>query len=292
MILGTCLGLGILLNSFVTLLEALSLTNEGLEEVLNAHNNIRRDFANGRYGGTVANMGKLRWNSYLASRAEELIDCINVEDGHNPDFSEDQINQGFSRSHNLTMAVQQWFLEITHYIPEYGTCLTTDICRHFLMMINAKHHSIGCASLPNCSAGTALLCVYRGGEFIPPFVAPGSPCKKCERPSAFCEDGLCVPCASTRHSECDCRKTCRRPNIGYGDLDAHTCTCHCQYGMGPNCDEDCVNPEQYLDFDICADVTQAECHSFMDRDKLREFCPEQCVCRKHPGSPSMSGGTH
>ena len=34
----------------------------------------------------------------------------------------------------------------------------------------------------------------------------------------------------------DCRKTCNVPQIGLGVLNNSTCTCNCQYGMGPNCD--------------------------------------------------------
>ena len=34
----------------------------------------------------------------------------------------------------------------------------------------------------------------------------------------------------------DCRKTCNVPQIGLGVLNSSTCTCTCQYGMGPNCD--------------------------------------------------------
>ena len=34
----------------------------------------------------------------------------------------------------------------------------------------------------------------------------------------------------------DCRKTCNVPQIGLGILNNSTCTCNCQYGMGPNCD--------------------------------------------------------
>ncbi len=46
--------------------------------------------------------------------------------------------------------------------------------------------------------------------------------------------------------------------------------------------EECRNPDQYLDYDICSDITVDDC---ADGDAelqhmLMEFCPEKCSCRE------------
>ncbi|KAK3103674.1 hypothetical protein FSP39_020914, partial [Pinctada imbricata] len=78
----------------------------------------------------------------------------------------------------------------------------------------------------------------------------------------------------------DCRKTCAKPGIGIGQLNNDSCTCTCTYGLGPNCDEDCVNPQSYIDFDPCDYVQKSECLSGSEEERrmLAEFCPAKCVC--------------
>ncbi|KAK2155174.1 hypothetical protein NP493_2100g00002 [Ridgeia piscesae] len=75
--------------------------------------------------------------------------------------------------------------------------------------------------------------------------------------------------------------TCSTGDTVLGVLHPETCSCSCTYGAGPNCDRECKNPHQYLDYDICAGVTPDECeHDDPNiRSMLAEFCPEQCVCR-------------
>lgn len=121
----------------------------------------------------------------------------------------------------------------------------------------------------------------------------------------------------------ECKKTCSRGSEQLGILEEKTCHCLCTEGYGPNCDgktcqsikwlffrgclnipkhgksdswltiqiawiqsiaEECKNPEQYADFDICEGVTLEECNSSdeMTSQMLQEFCPEQCVCGVRP----------
>ena len=43
--------------------------------------------------------------------------------------------------------------------------------------------------------------------------------------------------------------------------------------------DDCVNPESFVDYDMCAGVTESECEG-EDSVILREWCPAVCACRK------------
>ncbi|KAK3605719.1 hypothetical protein CHS0354_013517 [Potamilus streckersoni] len=157
-------------------------------------------------------------------------------------------------------------------------------------MLNAGHTQIGCAYRSPCSHqdDDAFVCLYTGGVMEIPFFKAGLPCTRCDGLSSFCDDGLCAPCVGEAEY-CDCRKTCHKENVGEGILDNSTCTCQCQYGLGPNCDEECKNPEMYENWDICADIAADLCISpdLETRDMFRHFCPEQCTCRKYPQE-----GTH
>lgn len=46
--------------------------------------------------------------------------------------------------------------------------------------------------------------------------------------------------------------------------------------------EPCENPEQYVDWDVCADVTPADCRDPDEdiRKLYAEFCPAKCTCSK------------
>ena len=46
--------------------------------------------------------------------------------------------------------------------------------------------------------------------------------------------------------------------------------------------EPCKNPEQYLDYDICSDITPEDCNDPEPemKEMLEEFCQEQCSCSK------------
>ncbi|CAC5388952.1 unnamed protein product [Mytilus coruscus] len=142
------------------------------------------------------------------------------------------------------------------------------------MLINSKQRKVGCSAITcpiNNTESFVFMCQYEGGQDILSPYKSGQPCSKCTEEETFCDRGLC-----------DCRKSCVKPGLGYGHLNSTTCTCNCEYGMGPNCDEPCQNPEQYLDYDICGAVTPENCltDDQDERDMLAEFCPEQCVCSK------------
>ncbi|CAC5413478.1 CLEC18 [Mytilus coruscus] len=238
------------------------------------HNRYRRILANGAYNFYVANMNKLHLNESLQHKAEEMLNCelLNTE----KDLVPEKMNIGFSKDGSIASIIHKWFLEIQHFIPNFMTCLDFDSCRRFMTMTNSQYTQIGCAFTQQCMVNnekaSVLVCFYDGGQsLVPPNLKRGSPCTKCSGREGFCDNGLC-----------DCRKTCNKSGVGSGILNISTCTCSCQFGMGPNCDEPCKNPEQYYDYDICGPVTESECLSDDEEERalLQEFCPEQCTCKK------------
>ncbi|XP_021368409.1 uncharacterized protein LOC110460035, partial [Mizuhopecten yessoensis] len=197
-------------------------------------------------------------------------------------------NIGLSARGNITTILLGWMLEKQHFIPQLATCIRLQECKRFLTMIHAQHRAIGCAFTNQCRVGNAhvnlLVCKYGTSEGpIVPAYKTGLPCTKCKEDVSFCEQGLCVSCSHAAN-RCDCRKTCNKQAIGSGSLDNTTCTCTCEYGLGPNCDEDCVNPEMYEDWDVCAAITHQDCQTAdaEERAILREMCPVQCTCSRHP----------
>ncbi|XP_064599467.1 C-type lectin domain family 18 member A-like isoform X2 [Liolophura sinensis] len=256
-------------------------------QILDQHNRLRREYASGRHGVSVANMKKLKWSSTLANRAGRLARCRNVNRLLQLDRA--NLNVALSTTANTSEMVNYWFSGIADFSPEFGACVQKGICRFFSTMMSGANYRIGCAESSPCWTGTSnqklFVCLYSGRSLEHPIFRTGSPCSKCTGEASFCEAGLCVPCSMSEEL-CDCRKTCGLVGVGSGYLDERTCTCACAYGMGPNCDEPCENPDQYVDWDVCADVTPADCRD-PDEDVRKlyaEFCPAKCTCRKHPGS--------
>ncbi|XP_025076286.1 uncharacterized protein LOC112553347 [Pomacea canaliculata] len=182
------------------------------------------------------------------------------------------------------MIIKSWFDQVRVYNQTSNECRPWYRCQRFRTMINALQHSIGCAKLENCNLprrSLVLLCLYSGGstegfDFDFRF---GAACSKCEWPRAFCDNNLCASCGSDDPDLCDCRKTCLKEGVGVGILHRQNCTCQCQYGLGPNCDEPCINPIYYSDnFDPCTAVDPAS----IDCAIMGEFCPRQCLCRPFP----------
>ncbi|CAG2245538.1 unnamed protein product [Mytilus edulis] len=168
------------------------------------------------------------------------------------DLVPEKMNIGFSKDGSIDSIILEWFREIRHFIPNFMTCLDVDSCRRFMTMINSQYTQIGCAYTHQCminnKKASVLICLYDGGEIlIQPNLKRGSPCTKCSDAEGFCDNGLCVPC----------------------DTSSELC-------------EPCKNPEQYYDYDICGPVTESECLSDDEEERtlLREFCPEQCTCKK------------
>ncbi|OWF56235.1 C-type lectin domain family 18 member A-like [Mizuhopecten yessoensis] len=262
-----------------------SLDAMEIDIIMQTHNEFRRNFANGLYGSFAANMNKLDWSTDLQLQALLSLDCALAFTQPAGAFNT-HTNVGVSADGNITNLIRSWMLERQHFIPQFKTCINIQHCKRFLTMVHARQRTIGCAFTDRCrvknSRVNVLVCKYAGSEdAIVPFYKPGLPCTKCDGETPFCERGLCVPCTGTS-AECDCRKTCNKHNIGAGSLNSTSCSCTCSYGMGPNCDEDCVNPEMYEDWDPCSEITQQDC--LFDRAILEEMCPVQCACRRHPNA--------
>lgn len=220
------------------------------------------------------------WNNELYQKSRRNLRC----DMLNALISSQDMNMniGISFEGNVSSIIRSWFHEILHFLPEVKTCMNRNKCRRFLTMINSKHREVGCDTT-TCGHRNVLLCYYSGGKDDWNIYQTGLPCTKCESDISFCSSGLCESCDSEVET-CDCRKNCSRPGVGHGKLNISSCTCECSYGMGPNCDEPCKNPEQYLDYDICEHVPDTDCFSENQevRNMLTEFCPEKCLCNKLP----------
>ncbi|XP_069112352.1 cysteine-rich venom protein-like [Argopecten irradians] len=258
-----------------------------ITRILRQHNRLRQSLANGVYNAPVANMNKMTWSTFLQDQMNDVLSCdlLNTRDG-----SDTELNIGELHGRHFTSVIQRWFHGVVFFHSDFQMCTIPGRCSHFLKMAKADNDRVGC-SLKRCSSNRNIFgCLYQASKesFSPfPLYKPGQPCTKCQGNSSFCENGLCVPC-ETNPSMCDCRKTCHKPLIGSGILNSSTCQCQCHYGMGPNCDEECKNPEQYDGWDICALITPEECASPDpdERRMLEEFCPEQCSCRRHPAMPT------
>ncbi|XP_071151546.1 cysteine-rich secretory protein 2-like [Mytilus edulis] len=261
-----------------------ALNPNEINKILTTHNLYRRLFANGAYNVFVADMKKLEWSFELQERSNRMLQCDRLNAlSRSPDIS---INIGSSLRRNYSHIIRSWFFEIRTFLPKFKTCLILNDCKRFLTLMNSKQRKVGCSAITcpiNNTKTFVFMCQYEGGQDIMRPYKLGQPCSKCRGEETFCERGLCVSCSS-QNQNCDCRKSCVKPGLGFGNLNSTTCTCNCEYGMGPNCDEPCQNPEQYLDYDICGSVTPENCLSDDqdERDMLAEFCPEQCVCNKAP----------
>ncbi|XP_033744396.1 venom allergen 5-like isoform X2 [Pecten maximus] len=246
-----------------------------IDIILQTHNDFRRNFANGLYGSFAANMKKLDWSTDLQLQALLSLECALAITQPSGPFNT-HTNIGVSSKGNITNMMRSWMLESRYFNPQINSCNNIQHCKNFLTMVHGQHRTVGCAFTDRCRFSNArvnlLVCKYGGSEdAMVPFFKPGLPCTKCNGDTSFCDHGLC-----------DCRKTCNKPNIGVGSLDNITCSCSCSYGLGPNCDEDCVNPEMYEDWDICSEITEQDCR--IDRAMLEEMCPVQCACRRHPNA--------
>ncbi|XP_041376807.1 uncharacterized protein LOC121389278 [Gigantopelta aegis] len=256
-----------------------------IEEIVSEHNAYRRLVAQ-RYN--ISNINKLIWSSDLHNRARHLIACSHKS--RRTRASHESL--GRSRSGGVRSVLTTWFEESRHFLPEHQACLPWDSCDRFRRMVNADQTAVGC-SVTSCGPSEhrhrVLLCLYEGGSEDTFSFKTGPSCTHCGDSAPFCEQDLCVPC-NDHNGNCDCRKTCYRDGIGNGALNATTCICTCQYGLGPNCDLECKNPELYEDYDYCSTLTNDDCNDpDVDlRATLREYCPEQCVCHPLPSASRVS----
>ncbi|KAK3803316.1 hypothetical protein RRG08_021514 [Elysia crispata] len=228
----------------------------------------------------VSNMNRLEWSEALAAQAEASISCRSHRRGQVQMLERfvTHVNVGRRRDRSgaLTNIMNAWYHQEREYDPVEEACYPWDICKQYRNMINAKHRLMGCAYIQDCGIrndSVVLMCIFEGGNQYMFDFQHGNVCTGCSGSTSFCNDSLCVFCNASRH-ECECTKTCRKATIGLGQLDASTCTCTCQYGLGPNCDQLCRNPHSFFDVDVCSGVTQQDCQD----PGVNEFCPEQCTC--------------
>ncbi|XP_067652512.1 cysteine-rich secretory protein LCCL domain-containing 2-like isoform X1 [Haliotis asinina] len=263
-----------------------SLNSSQREEILTLHNRFRHDIATGRQGANVSNMNELAWSQTLEQTAESLLTCSRNVVHNDDNFLMPMINYGRYRMLNITKILRFWHRESRHYVPEAADCIPWDSCNRYRAMVGADRERVGC-SLRQCPRRQSqtvyvLMCLYEGGDPDSFKYKEGPACTRCGDALSFCHRDLCVACLHSQYRTCECRKTCFREGVGSGTLNRATCSCNCTYGLGPNCDEECRNPELYADYDYCATVSREDCSHPDVGELLGQSCPEQCVCRKHP----------
>lgn len=271
--------------SAVLLQNVICIQQEEIQKILRVHNSFRRHYAKRGLQNEIANMKLLVWDNILSLEAKEKVSCRQTFDENLHHLSVKQTNVGLTFNGNITKVIGHWLREGQNFIPEFEMCLDFQACKNFLTIINAQLRRIGCAFKRNCGESQSrydvFMCIYEGNHEKQRLFSKGPVCTQCEDETPFCNDGLCDLCNEENPANCDCRKTCEKPGIGTGALDNTTCTCQCLYGKGPNCDEDCVNPKMYENWDFCELVTQEDCMS-EDQLILKEYCPATCDCTRHP----------
>ncbi|XP_041377128.1 C-type lectin domain family 18 member A-like [Gigantopelta aegis] len=254
------------------------LSSRKIEEIVSEHNAYRRLVAQ-RYN--ISNMNKLNWSDSLRQRADQILTCSRRS--RRTRASHESLGRSSS---GVRSVLTTWFEESRHFLSEHQACLPWNSCDRFRRMVNAEQTLVGC-SLKTCGRlahrHQVMVCLYEGGSEDSFSFKTGDSCTHCGDAAPFCEGRLCVPCNKEERS-CDCRKSCHGDGVGNGTLNSTTCVCTCQYGLGPNCDLECKNPELYEDYDYCSTLTNDDCNDpDVDlRATLREYCPEQCVCRPYP----------
>ncbi|XP_033626417.1 GLIPR1-like protein 1 [Asterias rubens] len=281
--------------------------------IVNTHNTLRRKVATrwADKGLAASDMRKMRWDEGLATDAASMATCESlsgVETGYDymssstslggdstAIFYDDLVSMGNGKNvavspyGNIRQMVEGWSSQETHFNYKFQMCASGQNCDAFLQMIWSKASSVGCSLNPYCvQDGVSvklLVCLYDKAASI--FDVPysvGEVCSQCGSEAGFCERDLCVPSCHGRPSEeCGCLKTCHHPGIGEGVIDEESCTCNCLYGLGSDCQEVCVNPQQYLNFDFCADQNDPDSCERMP-DWQRTTCPANCDygCRTAP----------
>ncbi|XP_062621914.1 venom allergen 5-like isoform X1 [Saccostrea cucullata] len=283
----------IIVLSAVLIQNIVCIHQDEIQKILRIHNSFRRNFAKQGLSSQISNMNSLVWNNLLAVEAEQRVSCMPHSEENSNHYFGRQINAGITRNGNLTKVIGDWLREGQYFIPEIETCLDIEECQNFMTIIRAQLRFLGCAFRRNCSSHKipydVLLCIYEGNQESHKLFKKGHVCTHCEHQTSFCNDGLCDTCKTENSASCDCRKTCNKPGIGVGALVNSTCTCECLYGKGPNCDEDCVNPQMYENWDICELVTTEDCMS-EDAQILKEYCPAKCDCTRHPMAENQTMG--
>ncbi|XP_052818478.1 scoloptoxin SSD976-like [Mya arenaria] len=251
------------------------------QDIVDTHNTLRRNFSKGANGGSAANMKKLIWRDDLARRARIHL-RLSCKFPNLPFFaindSDTCSNLARTSTGDIASDIQTWYSELigNFYPPDplyetFGVCWPQENCSHATVLLNADFRYVGCSFRRRCGGMGSLYCIYESDTELDTsgpwgqFYKDGAVCTKCSNDTSFCDDGLC-----------NCQKNCSAPYTGHGELDPATCSCTCQYGMGPNCDEPCRDAalDSYEAYDICGEHIDAQ--SCENVPFVRASCAKTC----------------
>ncbi|XP_078607540.1 GLIPR1-like protein 1 [Branchiostoma floridae x Branchiostoma japonicum] len=244
--------------------------------VLTAHDEVRRE-------AQASDMEKMDWDMELEKMAKEWATCSRLGTRETNLVGElFGQNIALSPEGDVVGLLQQWMAQQEHYNYHNNTCAENNTCRDYLQMVWAATNRVGCAIAANCETKerkiNMLVCYYSPPmeRWTKPYRL-GESCTKCPTEASFCDKGLCVPCNEIDPEICECKLTCGKPGVGSGTLDRKTCSCMCELGTGPNCDEECANPIWHEDgFDECAywEGVPGDCD--IHREWHVRYCPANC----------------
>jgi len=194
-----------------------SVTEEDQKIIVDMHNKLRRDLANGKAGTMpkAANMEKFTWDEELARIAQAQVnkcvyghdckECKKDKDGCYNGVGQNIAYRSWSRLVNQSdwhLPIQAWYDEIKDYdnaakdVESLSTSGSTGVVLHFTQIIWAETYKVGCGfiiyfdgqyykRLYSCNYG-------HGGNWIGrPIYLKGEPCSKCPKDTK-CEDSLCA----------------------------------------------------------------------------------------------------
>jgi len=190
---------------------------EDQKVILDLHNKLRRDLANGKAGTMpkAANMEKFTWDAELANIAQAQMnkcvyghDCDDCRKDKNGCFSHVGQNIAYRGASSLNnqsewhLPIQAWYDEIKDYdngatnVESFSSVGTTGVVGHFTQVIWAETYKVGCGfiiykdgqwykRLYSCNYGVG------GNMAEAPIYLKGEPCSKCPSDTT-CEDSLCA----------------------------------------------------------------------------------------------------
>jgi len=195
-----------------------SVTAEDQKIIVDLHNKLRRDLANGKAGTMpkAANMEKFTWDEELAKIAQAQVNkCVYDHDcpkcRKDKDEYYNSVGQSiYFRSWSILVnqsdwhyTIQAWYDEIKNYDnvnKDVGSLSTPGAPEvevlHFTQIIWAETYKVGCGFIIYFDGQyytRMYSCNYgHGGNWIgSPIYLKGEPCSKCPKDTK-CEDSLCA----------------------------------------------------------------------------------------------------
>lgn len=179
------------------------LTANERERLLNFHNHLRRDVANGRVNDgkgaalpAARDMNRLSWSSRLAhSSAKHAKLCTYEHSSGRPE----NLAMHSMRGINLTEVASMWMTELDGNAL-HGVCSMKPnrILGHYTQLVWARATQVGCGVAECPRWGTYLVCQYDKGNLLHTRVyTAGEPCSACAN---TCDKGLCTKPAFVKHS--------------------------------------------------------------------------------------------